>query len=224
MKVPKKNKEKKKSRLFRWFANLSANLAGRYINDCHPVFMQYLAVNNIATASVWNDARNRRFEEIWKLITSDKYKKYFYNAVDYNYKRGESPKPLPVKWYVRIFDKIVYNLSKAYVFLFERKLYRKIKTFERVSKGVVSLTKRMDEYIASTTSFQRLSRMQALGIISNESFREDFDVLFNRVSPDVREELQEKKNKEEAAEIYKNLRANQLEVSDENIKKFLHKA
>jgi hypothetical protein len=43
----------------------------------------------------------------------------------------------------------------------------------------------MDEYIASTTSLERLSRMQALGIISNESFRDDFDVLFNRVSPDV---------------------------------------
>jgi hypothetical protein len=64
--------------------------------------------------------------------------------------------------------------------------------------------------------------MQALGIISNESFREDFDVLFNRVSPDVIEELQEKKIKQQAAEIYKNIRANQLEVSDENIKKFLH--
>jgi hypothetical protein len=184
MKVPTKNKEKKRSRLFRWFANISANLSKRYVNDCHPVFMQYLAVNNIATASIWNDARSKRFEEIWKLISSDKYKKYFYNAVDYDYKRGESPKPLPLKWYVRAFDKVVYWISKAYVFLFEKELYKKIKTFETVSSGVVSLTKRMDEYIASTTSLQRLSRMQALGIISNESFRDDFDVLVNRVSPD----------------------------------------
>jgi len=180
-KIPKKRKEKK-SRLFNWFANLSAKLAGRYVNDCHPVFMQYLAINNIATASIWNDASSRRYREIMKMLDSDKYRKFFYNAVDY--KRGEL-KPLPVKWYVRIFDKVVYSLSKAYVFLFERELYRKIKTFETVSAGVVSFTKRMDEYIARTTPEQRLSRMHALGIISYESFKDDLDVIYNRVSPDV---------------------------------------
>lgn len=182
MKIPKAHKEKKRSRLFRWFANLSANLAGRYVNDCHPIFMQYLAVNNIATASIWNDARSRRYKEIMKILDSDKYRKFFYNAVDY--KRGEL-KPLPVKWYIRIFDKVVYNFSKAYVFLFQRELYRKIKTFEIVSAGVVSLTKRMDEYIAKTTTEQRLSRMHALGIISYESFKDDLDIIVNRISPDV---------------------------------------
>lgn len=178
-------KIKQRSRLYRWFANLSRNLAGRYVNDCHSVFMQYLAVNNITTASVWNDARSRRYKEIMKILDSDKYRKFFYNAVDY--KRGEL-KPLQLKWYVRAFDKIVYYLSKAYVFIFERELYRKIKTFEVVSAGVVSLTKRMDDYIARTTPEQRLSRMHALGIISYESFKDDLDIIVNRISSDVIEE------------------------------------
>jgi len=174
----------RKSRIKGWLNRLSTFLSKRYIVDCHPAFMTYIEKNNIITASIWNDARNRRFNEIWKLINSDKYKKYFYNAVDYNYKRGESPKPIPKKWYVVAYDKTVYHLSKAYVFLFEKELYKKIKQFERISKGVVSLTKRMDAYIASTTSLQRLSRMQMLGIISRESFQDDIDVIFCRVSPD----------------------------------------
>jgi hypothetical protein len=182
-KIPIKNEEKK-SRLFRWLTNLSRSLAGRYVNDCHPVFMQYLAVNNIATASIWNDARSRRYKEIIKILDSDKYRKFFYKAISYNPKNREYEK-LEVKWYVKIFDKAIYRLSKAYVFLFERELYRKIKTFETVSAGVASLTKRMDEYIAKTTPEQRLSRMQALGIISYESFKDDLDVIFNRISPDV---------------------------------------
>jgi hypothetical protein len=190
MKIPTKNKEKKRFILFRWLTNLSRSLAGRYVNDCHPVFMQYLAVNNITTASVWNDARARRYKEIMKILDSDKYRKFFYNAVDY--KRGEL-KPLPVKWYVRAFDKVIYNISKAYVFVFERELYKKIKTFEVVSAGVVSLTKRMDEYIAKTTPEQRLSRMHALGIISYESFKDDLDVIVNRIPLEVVEERNAKK-------------------------------
>ena len=211
MKIPSKHKEKKPFILIRWLTNLSRSLAGRYVNDCHPVFMQYLAVNNITTASVWNDARSRRYKEIMKILDSDNYRKFFYKAIDY--KRGEL-KPLPVKWYVRAFDKIVYYLSKAYVFVFEKELYRKIKTFEAVSAGVVSLTKRMDEYIARTTPEQRLSRMQALGIITYESFKDDLDVIYNRISPDVIEELQEKKLKEQAAEIYDKIRAKNLKLSE----------
>ena len=185
MKIPTKHKEKKPFILIRWLTNLSRSLAGRYVNDCHPVFMQYLAVNNITTASVWNDARSRRYKEIMKILDSDKYRKFFYNAVDY--KRGELKK-LSVKWYVMAFDKIIYVLSKAYVFIFERELYRKIKTFETVSAGVVSLTKRMDDYIARTTPEQRLPRMHALGIISYESFKDDLDVIVNRIPLDIVEE------------------------------------
>lgn len=190
MKIGKLKPAKKPSKLRRWLYSIPRKLAGRYVEDCHPAFMQYLAVNNITTASIWHDARSRRYKEIMKILDSDKYRKFFYNAIDY--KRGEL-KPLPVKWYVRAFDKVVYHLSKAYVFVFERELYKKIKNFEVVSAGVATLIKKMDEYIASTTSLQRLSRMQALGIISNESFREDFDVIFNRISPDVIEARKKEK-------------------------------
>jgi hypothetical protein len=185
MKLGKLKPVKPPSRLRRWFSAMSVKLAGRYVKDCHPSFMSYIEKNNILTASIWYDASSRRYRKIMRMLDSDKYRKYFYNAVDY--KRGEL-KSLPVKWYVQIFDKIVYSLSKAYVFVFERELYKKIKTFETVSKGVVDLTKRMDEYIASTTSLQRLSRMEALGIISKESFKDDFDVIVNRVPLEVIEE------------------------------------
>jgi hypothetical protein len=205
---------KKRSKLYMWFANLSAKLSGRYIKDCHPAFMSFVEKYNLATASSWYEVYTRRYNEIMKMLDSDKYRKFFYEAVDY--KRGEL-KPLPVKWYVRIFDKIVYNLSKAYVFIFEHELYKKIKSFEKTSKSVVALTKKMDEYLASTTSEQRLSRMKALGIISNETFKDDFDILINRVSPDVIE-----KRNEEAfqAKLQANLisEPKMVRVSDEHRK------
>ena len=208
---------KRRSRLYMWFANLSAKLSGRYIKDCHPAFMSFVEKHNLATASTWYEAWTKRYNEIMKMLYSDAYRKYFYNAVDY--KRGELKK-LPVKWYVRIFDKIVYNLSKAYVFVFERELYKKIKAFEKVSKGVISLNKKMDEYIASTTSLQRLSRMQTLGIISKQSFQDDFDVLCLRVSPDEIE-ARYKRAQEELVEKLKPAMANadlQKNIPDSVIK------
>jgi hypothetical protein len=83
-------------------------------------------------------------------------------------------------------------LSKAYVFLFEKKLYEKIKYFEKVSAGVADLSLRVDKYIASTTYEERLSRMQALGIISKQSFEDDFDVLIKRIPAEVIEERYQK--------------------------------
>jgi hypothetical protein len=188
MKLGKLKPIKKRSKLYMWFANLSAKLSGRYVKDCHPAFMSFVEKHNLATASTWYEAWTKRYNEIMKMLDSDEYRKFFYNAVDY--KRGEL-KQLPVKWYVRIFDKIIYSLSKAYVFVFERELYKKIKSFEKVSKNVISLNKRMDEYIASTTSLQRLSRMQTLGLISRESFQDDFDILVHRISPEIIEKRKE---------------------------------
>jgi hypothetical protein len=197
-----------------WFANLSAKLAGRYVKDCHPSFMSFVEKHNLATASTWYEAWAKRYNEIMKMLDSDAYRKYFYNAVDY--KRGEI-KLQPVKWYVRIFDKIVYNLSKAYVFVFEKELYKKIKSFEKISKSVINLTKRMDEYIASTTSLQRLSRMQTLGIISKQSFQDDFDVLYCRVSPDEIEERYKEADRKLAASVQADLQV-RLATVDEHRK------
>ena len=149
MKLGKLKSVKSPSRFRRWLSNVSGKLAGRYVHECHPAFMIFVEKNNLATASIWNDARTKRYREIMKILDSDAYRKYFYNAIDY--KRGEL-KSIPVKWYVLVLDKIIYYLSKAYVFVFERELYEKIKSFETVSKGFVNLSKRMNEYIASTTS------------------------------------------------------------------------
>ena len=78
----------------------------------------------------------------------------------------------------------------------------------------------MDEYIASTTSLQRLSRMQTLGIISKQSFQDDFDVLCLRVSPDEIE-ARYKRAQEELVEKLKPAMANadlQKNIPDSVIK------
>lgn len=55
---------RRRSKLYRWFANLSAKLSGRYVKDCHPGFMTFIEHYNIATASIWNDARAKKYREI----------------------------------------------------------------------------------------------------------------------------------------------------------------
>ena len=192
MKIPKP--QKRKSRLFRFFAGISAKLSSRYVKNCHPSFMTYINnVQNLATVSIGKDMYSKRYRQIMKILNSDKYKKYFYASV--NYKRNVKPLIIQQKWYIEAFDKIVYFLSKAYVFLFEKELYKKIKYFETTSKGFIALSARVDDYIAKTTPRRRLSRMQALGIISDETFQEDFNIMYNRIPNDIVEGRREEKSK-----------------------------
>lgn len=190
MKIPKY--KKRKSILYRFFAGISAKLSSRYIKNCHPSFMSYIEIKNLATTSIGKDIYSKRYRQIMKILNSDKYKKYFYTSV--NYKRNVKPVIVPQKWYVKAFDKVVYFLSKVYVFLFEKTLYLKIKNFETISKGFADLSARVDNYIATTTPRRRLSRMQMLGVISDETFQEDFNVMVNRISPDVIEGRRKEKS------------------------------
>jgi hypothetical protein len=162
---------KKPSKLRRWISGINAKLAGRYVNDIHPGFMTYLEKNNFLTASIWRDACVKKYKKIWKILDSDKYRKFFYKAINYNPAVKEKP-IIDTRWHVVTYNKITYFLSKAYVFLFERGLYRKIKFFEKVSSEYADLSTRIDKYIASTTFEERLSRMHATGVLSDKSFQE----------------------------------------------------
>ena len=185
---------KRPSRIRGFFSNLKRSLAGKYVNDIHPGFMTYIGNGNYATASIFRDAQTRRMKKLLKLLNSDKYRKFFFKAISYNPSVNEKP-IVDTRWFVVAFNKIIYFLSKTYVFLFERELYKKIKVFERVSSEYADMGARVDKYIASTTHYERLSRMHALKLLSDESFRDDINVIVNRVSPDViegrrREKLQ----------------------------------
>lgn len=187
MKLGKLKPVKKPSFLRRLFSTINAKLAGRYVNDIHPGFMMYLEKNNFLTASIWRDASARKFKKIWKILDSDKYRKFFYKAINYNPAIKEKP-IIDTRWHVVVYNKVTYFLSKAYVFLFERELYRKIKFFEKVSSEYADLSTRIDNYIASTTFEERLSRMHATGVLSDKSFQDDFDILMRRIPNDVVEE------------------------------------
>ena len=196
---------KRPSFIRRFFSNLNRKLAGKYVNDIHPGFMTYIGSSNFATSSIWRDASARRFKKIWKILSSDKYRKFFYKAISYNPAVKENP-PVDTRWYVVTYNKITYFLSKAYVFLFERELYKKIKFFEKVSGEYADLSQRVDKYIASTTFEQRLSRMHATGVLSEQSFQDDFDVLMRRVSPETIEARYMEKSQVTAAMVTASLK------------------
>ena len=184
---------KRPSRIRGFFSNLSRTLAGKYVNDIHPGFMTYIGNSSFATSSIFRDAQTRRMKKLLKLLDSPKYRKFFYKAISYTPNVMEKP-IVDTRWYVVAYNKVTYFLSKIYVFLFKRDLYKRIRNFEKVSSEYASLSTRVDEYIASTTPEQRLLRMHAVGVLSDRSFKDDFDVLFRRVSPDVIEGRNKEKN------------------------------
>jgi hypothetical protein len=213
---------KKPSKLRRWISGINAKLAGRYVNDIHPGFMTYLEKNNFLTASIWRDACVKKYKKIWKILDSDKYRKFFYKAINYNPAVKEKP-IIDTRWHVVTYNKITYFLSKAYVFLFERGLYRKIKFFEKVSSEYADLSTRIDKYIASTTFEERLSRMHATGVLSDKSFQDDFDILMRRIPNDVVEERRNNAGYADGPQTFGSQWTMRRKLPDD-ISKLLHKA
>lgn len=157
-------------RIKKWYKELPANISKRFLVDMHPVFLQSMQNKHIINKSVYQNLSQKKAEKIMKLLSSPKYKKYFYKVVAYD---TYSPKEIkiPKTWYGKMFDKIAYNISKLYVFLFAREIYDNIKSFEIISKSIVSLNNRINEYMLSTTVGERLARANSYNIINDDKIK-----------------------------------------------------
>ena len=151
-------------KLKNWFNNLPARISKRYVSNMHPVFLKLMQKSNFIQKNAYVERYEKRYNDIMNILASPRYKKFFYKVVQFDPKLAEELK-VPETWYGKLFDKIAYNFSKLYVYLFAREVYNNIKSFEAVTNGIISLNKRINEYMVSTTIDERLDRASEYKII-----------------------------------------------------------
>lgn len=173
---------KKLIKIKNWFKNIPVLLSKKFIGNFHPQFLELMQRSKfVLNHNIFQELSDKRAKEIIRMISSPKYKKYFYKAVGYNLQHPEEIKILKTKW-EKILDKIEYFISKAYVFLFVREIYNNIKSFEKISKNIILLNSKIDEYFAKTTVIERLTRAYNIGIISKVFYLEDVGILSRKIS------------------------------------------
>lgn len=142
----------------KWF---NKNVLSKYLVTYHPAF---LTLVNEIELKLNDDKRQKKAKEIMKLINSSQYKRFFYRAVNYNPAIPELPE-LPVSFN----DKFKIFISKIYIFLFRRDIYRKLQLFKKISKGFTEQEERINNYINQTNVGERIDRAVELGVISADT-------------------------------------------------------
>jgi hypothetical protein len=154
-----------KKRMKSWFFE---KFLQRYLVSVDKVFIE-LFIKYDEKAKTKTLVENRttiEYGRIMKMLNSEKYKDFFYKVVDYDRHTAESL----IKPYTNTLkDKIFSFIAQAYVYLFKRDLYKSIQQFKRIRDGVISLDKKVNEYMTNTTLNERLDKATALGIINGKS-------------------------------------------------------
>lgn len=123
-----------------------------------------------AKISLSDDSARKEYERIMKIISSEKYKKSFYRAVRYNPYRAvrynpKNPEQLVLPFKDNLWDKILNLISIAYLYLFDKELYRSIENFEKWKNFVNKVDGQINEYMANTTLDEREDRAIKLGVV-----------------------------------------------------------
>ena len=166
-------KKKKKISLKKWFYN---NILNRYLIEFHPNFILFADNLSIKTDnfSVAEKKRGKEYKRIMKILNSQKYKKFFYNSVNYDSSKGAAPfVPFKNTWYERLKKFI----AKQYLRLFNRPLYKSLLIFKSLSSKFESLNTQINDYMYNTTIGERCLRAKELGIISEKTFKTDNGIL-----------------------------------------------
>jgi hypothetical protein len=165
-----KNKKVKRVSLIKkiksWYKNLPSKFAKKYVGNMHPKFLELIEHSVFSNKNYYQEIRDKKAKAILELISSPRYKKFFYSIV--GYRINQPAVKVPITWFEKLIDKIAYNLSKLYVRIFAKNLYLNIKLFEETSKNIISFNKKIDEYMANTTLDERIDRATEFGIISND--------------------------------------------------------
>lgn len=141
----------------KWF---NQKILSEYLITYHPEFLNLVQVMEI---KLHDDKREKKAREIMKTINNSQYRRFFYRAVSYNPVIPELPET-PSSF----SDKLKFAISKIYIILFRRDIYKKIQFFKRIAKGVIERDKKIDDYMKNTTVAERMKRAQELNIIDAE--------------------------------------------------------
>jgi hypothetical protein len=143
-----------------WF---NENYLKRYLAGVHVIFINYFTFSYSQNRIV-SSRSNAKYRTIMKQLNSEKYKKYFYNAV--KYKLSNRNKPIPIPFTNSFIDRIKSFISLTYIYFFERELFNSIKQFRGWKKTVCVLDDKIDNYFENTTVLERNDRRLEYKIIN----------------------------------------------------------
>ncbi len=173
--------EKKKSKIKKW---IFSHLLKRYLVSVDDKFLDLITKRNIdVNIHFGNEYARQEYERIVKILSSPHYKEFFYKAIHYNIKKD---KPVIKPYGNSIIDKILKSISKAYLYVFDRKLYDSIELYSKWKNKIAKINAKADEYMAKTTVQQRIDRCVEIGILSKESSEnlKDNDDFSVQATPD----------------------------------------
>jgi hypothetical protein len=154
--------KKLKFKLKRWIYNI---LVKRYLLTVDASLLNLFSNDErkkLDNSFFGSDRANKERERIIKLLSSEKYKKFFFKAIRYDRNKPEGKiEPFSNK----IWDKILKGISVAYLYLFNRELYERIQLFQKWTSKVSTIETQVNEYMATTTLDERADRGVMLGVI-----------------------------------------------------------
>lgn len=112
-----------KVRIKKWFFD---KFLKRYLAGVDDAFINYFAFNFQKTYSMKECNTRKKYKKLIKELSSSKYRKYFYNAV--NYTKPNQNRILP--YGNTLIDKFKSYIAKTFIFFYDKKLYKSIKTFK----------------------------------------------------------------------------------------------
>jgi len=157
---------KKKSlakRIKSWFFE---KFLRRYLVSVDKMFIElFIKYDAKAPVKTYESQAEIAYKRIMRMLNSDKYRDYFYKVVQYDRHVAESLiKPYGNTWK----DKVFAFIAEKYIRYFKRDLYKSIQQFKRIRDGIITLNSKIDEYMANTSTDERLERASTLGIIDDK--------------------------------------------------------
>jgi hypothetical protein len=153
----------------------------RYLVSVDKRFIELFIKYDVKPLVIIESRAEQEYKRIMKVLNSDKFKDYFYKVVHYDRQTAES---LIKPYGTTLMDRIFSFIAKAYIYLFNREVHNDILQFQRIRDGIVTLDKKVNEYMANTTPEERLDKATALGIVSDkerEARRRTYNVHSIRV-------------------------------------------
>jgi hypothetical protein len=158
----KKRRLTLKGMLKKWFND---NILHRYLQGIDANFIGFFTKKHDYIFEN-NEKFLQEYERIMKILSSDKYKRFFYKVVNYD---AAMPEPVAIKPYGKSFsDRVKNAIAKTYVYLFRRELHNAIILFEKWRHKIKILDEKIDGYMATTTLDERLNRSKTFGIVTEK--------------------------------------------------------
>lgn len=156
--------KKLKLKIKRWFFN---TFVKRYLATVDSTLLDLLTKETkiINMFSYGNDRASVEYRRIMKILSSEKYREFFYKTIKY----GINQPVVVIKPYGNnVLDRIKEVISTTYLYLFDRKLYDNIQLFKKWRSGISSVEFQINNYMAVTTLDERADRAIVLGVIGEK--------------------------------------------------------